>query len=92
MAPPGSWWKESVNSLVGILGREFHRFFAGNPLAQCQHQQCSALRGSPVLRQPPPLARRKRRRVVGEPRVRVILEWAPDEDDGQTPILGLEHC
>ncbi|MFJ1539208.1 hypothetical protein ACIODS_11765 [Micromonospora chalcea] len=37
-------------------------------------------------------ARRKRRRVVGEPRVRVILEWAPDEDDGQTPILGLEHC
>lgn len=39
-------------------------------------------------------ARRKRRRLVGEPRVRVILEWPhPDDDDGeQMPILGLEHC
>ncbi|MEU7170223.1 hypothetical protein ABZ949_01875 [Micromonospora tulbaghiae] len=38
-------------------------------------------------------ARRKRRRLVGEPRVRVILEWSPDDDEGeQMPLLGLEHC
>ncbi|MEU8334722.1 hypothetical protein [Micromonospora tulbaghiae] len=37
-------------------------------------------------------ARRKRRRLVGEPRVRVILEWSPDDEGEQMPILGLEHC